>query len=392
MGSKRGVEKIERLRETLYEGMASHGLTGADADTIYARIQAFAGFGFAESHALSFGLLVYASAWLRLHYPAAFLAAMLRAQPMGFYSPQSLVADARRHGVEVLRCDIHRSGARAGLEAQDETAAAPTGDPACLEREQPPVGPFDPTAPLETARHRRDGGWAVRLGFDEVSGISERTAELIVAERDRGGPYRDMNDLVRRTGLTAAQLEALAAAGAFDAFGHTRREALWNAGNAAQDRPEFLAGTVIAVQPPLFSLLSPVEEVMSDLWATGISPDSHPVAHLRDSLRSAGILSSGELATADPGSRVRVAGVVTHRQRPATASGITFVNIEDETGFFNVICTVGFWGRYRRVLRDAPALIVRGTLERSPEGVTNVLADHVEPLGMVATTRSRDFR
>ena len=392
MGSKRGVEKIERLRETLYEGMASHGLTGADADTIYARIQAFAGFGFAESHALSFGLLVYASAWLRLHYPAAFLAAMLRAQPMGFYSPQSLVADARRHGVEVLRCDIHRSGARAGLELQDGATDAPTGDPACLEREQPPVGAFDPTIPLETARHRRDGAWAVRLGFDEVNGISERTAELIVAERERGGAYRDMNDLVRRTGLTAAQLEALAAAGAFDSFGHTRREALWNAGNAAQDRPEFLAGTVIAVQPPLFSLLSPVEEVMSDLWATGISPDSHPVAHLRESLRSAGILSSVDLATAEPGSRVRVAGVVTHRQRPATASGITFVNVEDETGFINVICTVGFWGRYRRILRDAPALIVRGTLERSPEGVTNVLADQVEPLGLAATTRSRDFR
>lgn len=392
MGSKRGVERIERLREKLYAGMAENGITGADADSIYARIQAFAGFGFAESHALSFALLVYASAWLRLHYPAAFLAAMLRAQPMGFYSSQSLVADARRHGVQVLRCDIQRSGVHAVLETPDGVEAAPSGDPACLERDQPPVAPFDRAAPDETARHRRDGAFTVRLGLTEVSGISEKVAELIVAERVRGGAYRDMNDLVRRTGLTTAQLESLAAAGAFESLGLGRREALWNAGNAAQDRPEFLEGTVIAVQPPLFAMPSHVEEVMSDLWATGISPDSHPVAHLRDSLRSADILSSQELMTAESGSRVRVAGVVTHRQRPATASGITFVNLEDETGFVNVICSMGFWGRYRRVVREAPALIVRGTLERSPEGVVNLIADHVEQLGMVPRTRARDFR
>ncbi|MDH6180888.1 error-prone DNA polymerase [Microbacteriaceae bacterium SG_E_30_P1] len=392
MGSKRGVEKIEKLRDKLYAGMKENGITGEAADQIYGGIQAFAGFGFAESHALSFGLLVYASAWLRLHYPGAFLAALLRAQPMGFYSPQSLVADARRHGVEVLRPDIQRSRAGAALEATDSAFLGSTGDPHCLDREQPPVGPFDRSAPFDTNDHRRDGAYAVRLGLDEVSGISDKVAEAIVGERDAHGEFRDMNDLVRRTGLLTAQLEALAAAGAFECFGHTTREAMWNAGNAAQDRPEFLAGSIVAVQPPLFTMPTDVERLMDDLWATGVSTDSHPVAHLRSVLREQGILSADDLTTAESGRRVRVAGVVTHRQRPATASGITFVNLEDETGFVNVICSVGLWGRFRRVVREAPALVIRGMLERSPDGVINVVADHVEQLSMAPQTRSRDFR
>lgn len=390
MGSKRGIEKIEKLRDKLYAGMAANGIHGADADQIYGAIQAFAGFGFAESHALSFGLLVYASAWMRLHYPGAFLAALLRAQPMGFYSPQSLVADARRHGVQVLRPHIQRSGVHAGLEPLIGVPA--TGSDACLEREQPPVGPFERTAHFDTDDHRRDGGYTVRLGLDEVRGIGAPLAKRIVAERDRGGDYRDMHDLVRRTNLTTAQLEVLAAAGAFDGFGLGRREAMWNAGSAAQDRAEFLPHSIVAVQPPLFGMPSPVEEVMSDLWATGLSPDSHPVEHLRPGLEAQGILSAGDLTTAESGRRVRIAGVVTHRQRPATASGITFLNLEDETGLVNVICSVGVWSRHRRVVRDSPALIVRGMLERSTEGVTNVLADHFEPLAMAPRTRSRDFR
>ncbi len=396
MGSKRGVEKIESLREKLYAGMASNGIIGDDADKIYGSIQAFAGFGFAESHALSFGLLVYASAWMRLHYPAAFLAALLRAQPMGFYSPQSLVADARRHGVEVLRPDIQKSGAFAGLEAALPSSASgsrATGMPSCLLHEQPAVDPvFDRKSPDLTHTHRRDGAFAVRLGLDEVTGIGTAVAKKIVAERERGGEYRDMNDLVRRVGLATAQLESLAAAGAFDTFGLGRREAMWNAGNAAQDRAEYLPGSIVAVQPPLFAMPSSVDELMSDLWATGISPDSHPVQHLRSALSSRGVITAAGLATTEPGRRIEIGGVVTHRQRPATASGITFINIEDETGLVNVICSVGVWTRYRRIVRESPALIVRGILERSTEGVTNIIADQFEVLAMAPRTRSRDFR
>jgi len=391
MGSKRGIERIESLRETLYAGMAANGIEPDTADEIYSKIQAFANFGFAESHSLSFALLVYASAWMRLHYPAAFLAALLRAQPMGFYSRQSLVADARRHGVEVLSPDILLSGAQSGLEPLADLAA-PTGRDECLHREQPPVPLFDRSLPADDRSHRRDGNHVVRLGLSEVSGISLELAQRIVADREAAGPFTSMNQLVRRIGLTTAQLEVLATAGAFDSLGLSRREALWNAGSAAQDRAEFLPDSIVAVQPPLFSMPSEAEQLVSDLWATGISPADHAVRHVRPALDRRGVLSAERLATAESGRRVEVGGVVTHRQRPATASGITFVNLEDETGLVNVICSVGVWNRYRRVAREAPALIVRGVLERSAEGVINLLADRLEALPIAARVSSRDFQ
>ncbi|MDQ0575374.1 error-prone DNA polymerase [Agromyces albus] len=408
MGSKRGVEKIERLKSKLYAGMERNGIEPDVADSIYAKIEAFANFGFAESHAISFGLLVYASSWLKLHYPAAFLAALLRAQPMGFYSPQTLTADARRHGVEMLRPDILHSGVHAGLEAVATDAAtgaaaasaddrqrgsrAPSGLDSCIDPAQPPVGRFDRHAPDRSAEHRRDAAFAVRLGLADVSSIGTAVAERIVAERDARGPYRDMADVSRRAALSAEQLEALAAAGAFSGFGLERREALWLAGEAAEDRAEYLQGSVVVVQPPLLPMLTPAEQVVYDLWATGISPDDHPIRHVRERLDERGAIRIDRLQHAETGRRIEVGGVVTHRQRPATASGITFLNIEDESGTLNVIAGVGVWNRYRRVAREAPAMIVRGMLERSPEGVTNLVADRFERLVVSAPGRSRDFR
>lgn len=421
MGSKRGVERIDSLRTKLYEGMARNGLVGQVADDIYAKIQAFANFGFAESHSLSFGLLVYASSWIKLHYPGAFLAGLLRAQPMGFYSPATLTADARRHGVEVRRPDLLRSRAEATLEPLAEggaegpapagpaggaptspaggapvgpasTSPAPTGLDACRDRHQPPVGDFDPAAPDEYAAHRRDGAFAVRLGLAAVKGIGPAVAERIVAERESGGDYRDLRDLVRRTGVTAAQIESLATAGAFDCLGLTRREAIWLAGSAAEDRAEYLPDSLVAVQPPLFADPTSYERLAADLWATGVSTDDHPMTHYRSGLDARGVLTSSELRAHESGRRVEVAGLVTHRQRPATASGVTFINLEDEHGLVNIICSVGVWNRYRRVVRDSPALIVRGMLERSPEGVTNLLADRFEDLRVGVQHQSRDFR
>lgn len=392
MGSKRGVEKIDALKSKLYTGMADNGIVGADADAIYEKIEAFANFGFAESHAISFALLVYVSSWMKLHYPGAFLAALLRAQPMGFYSPRTLTADARRHGVVVRRPDILHSGVFPLLEPIDEAHPGPTGMDPCLVRDQPPFGGFDRSIPLAYDAHRRDAGHAVRLGLAGVTGIGEAVAEHIVAEREARGPYRGLGDLARRVGLTTAQLEALAAGGAFEGFGLNPRQAIWEAGIAAQERPEHLAGIAIAVQPPLLPLLSPAEQLASDLWATGISPDDHPIRFLRPALAARGVRSAESLGTAESGRRIEVGGVVTHRQRPATAAGVTFLNLEDETGLVNVICPVGVWNRYRRVARQAPALIVRGILERSVEGVVNVLADRIEALESPIRTRSRDFR
>ncbi|MEO8262813.1 MAG: helix-hairpin-helix domain-containing protein, partial [Pseudolysinimonas sp.] len=359
----------------------------------YAKIQAFANFGFAESHSLSFALLVYASSWIKLHYPGVFLAGLLRAQPMGFYSPASLTADARRHGVEVRRPDILLSAAEATLERVEERSVhEATGLDSCADRSQPPVGDFDRGALDATSDHRRDGNFAVRLGLAGVTRIGAKVAQKIVDEREAKGAFRSMEDLVRRTGLTRVQLESLATAGAFDSLDLARREALWRAGSAAEDREEFLADSLVTVQPPLFADPTAFETLASDLWATGVSTDDHPLAHFRAVLAPRGVLPSAALKTTESGTRVEVAGLVTHRQRPATASGITFMNLEDEHGLVNVICSMGVWGRYRRVVRDSPALIVRGILERSAEGVTNLLADRFEPLTVPVSHRSRDFQ
>ncbi|MDJ1113117.1 error-prone DNA polymerase [Microbacterium dauci] len=392
MGSKRGIERIDSLKQKLYDGMAENGLVGDAADDIYAKIQAFANFGFAESHSLSFGLLVYASSWLKLHYPAAFLAALLRAQPMGFYSPATLTADARRHGVEVRRPDLHASAVDAAIEPVGDAAAGATGLDVCTHRVQPPIPDFDASLPDESEAHRRDGNFAVRLGLASVTGIGTAMATKIVAERAASGPFRDLRDLVRRTGATTQHLEALSTAGAFESLGISRREGIWLAGDAAQDRLEFLEGSLVSVQPPLFPDQTSYDVLAADLWATGVSTDDHPLTHYRSQLDARGVLTSRGIRTHEVGRRIEVAGLVTHRQRPATASGVTFLNLEDEHGVMNVICSVGVWNRYRRILRDSPALIARGILERSPEGVTNLLADAFDDLRVGVRHRSRDFQ
>jgi len=327
-----------------------------------------------------------------------FLAALLRAQPMGFYSPQSLVHDARRHGVEVLRPDLLRSGVTADLELASPgstTDGRPTGLDSCLadgERTEWVEGTPDPTP-----EHRRDTAYVVRLGLDSVRGIGKAVAERIVAARAER-PFTDEADLSRRAGLDARQLEALATAGVFDgAFGISRRQALWNAGWTETD--EHLPGIRVGVEAPMLPDMNVVETTMADLWATGITPDEHPLGLLRENLRAAGIRSVADTMTAEAGRRVYVAGLVTHRQRPGTAGGVTFLNLEDETGMLNVVCTVGVWRRYRQVAARSAGMVIRGMLERQ-DGVTNLVADRLAPLEEVhpsagralrARHRSRDF-
>lgn len=399
MGSNRGLVRIGALREKLFAGFARNGITGELADALYARIQAFANFGFAESHAISFASLVYASTWLKLHYPAAFLAALLRAQPMGFYSPQSLVADAARHGVITRRPDLLRSGVHAVLEpltdGPSSTALSATGMDYCWSNSWPPpqeTDRFDPDREFDFAVHRRDGGVAVRLGLAGVRGIGEKLAGEIVSSREgEDGPFASLEDLTHRVELTAAQVEALATAGAFDCFGMPRREALWQAGSAAQLGPWRLPAFDDGGQPPLLPDLQAPEETTADLWATGISVDGNPIRHIRTELDERGIVSASGLRSVEHGTRVQVAGVVTHRQRPATANSITFMNLEDETGMINVVCSVGVWARYRRTAQASAALVIRGLVERS-EGVINIVADRFERLPLTIRAMSRDFR
>ncbi|MBX6357435.1 MAG: error-prone DNA polymerase [Micromonosporaceae bacterium] len=379
MGAKRSTARMARLRDRLYRGMAERGITGELADDIYLKLSAFANYGFPESHAISFAYLVYASAWLKRYYPAAFCAALLNAQPMGFYSPQSLVDDARRHGVEVRRPDINASGAKASLESTPQTRWG-------SEPGEPP--------------HRWGlGGPAVRMGLESVRTLGEEVARRIEEERRANGPYRDMPDLARRAGLSTAHLEALATADAFACFGLTRREALWAAGAAAQEavvrragqQVQRLPGTATGTRAPALPGMDEVDTLVADVWATGLSPDRHPAQYLRGQLDRAGAVPIAKLPRIEHGRRVLVGGIVTHRQRPATAGGITFINLEDETGMLNVICSPGLWQRYRKVARTSAALLVRGRLEKH-EGVLNLTADRLDPVTPPVRPRSRDFR
>ncbi|BCL12984.1 error-prone DNA polymerase [Micromonospora sagamiensis] len=371
MGAKRSAERMARIAERLHAGMAERGITGELADDVYRKLSAFASYGFPESHAMSFAYLVYASSWLKRYHPGPFLAALLNAQPMGFYSPQTLVEDARRHGVEVRRPDVNASGAKATLESAPDTRWG--------------SGPGEPPHAWGL------GGPAVRLGLSSVRTLGDGVAERIEAERAAHGPYRDMSDLARRVGLTAAHLEALATADAFACFGLSRREALWAAGAAAQERPDRLPGTVTGVTAPTLPGMDAVDRLVADVWATGLSPESHPARFLRDRLDALGAVPIARLGRIEPGRRIRVGGIVTHRQRPATAGGVTFLNLEDETGMLNVTCSPGLWQRYRRVAKTSNALVVRGILHRH-EGVTSLTADRLDAIDAPVTPSSRDFR
>ncbi|HEX8092970.1 error-prone DNA polymerase [Jatrophihabitans sp.] len=366
MGSKRSEEKMARLRDRLYEGMRANGITGAVADDVYTKIKAFAAFGFAESHSISFAFLVYASSWLKLYYPAAFCAALLNAQPMGFYSPQSLVHDAKRHGVAVRGPDINTSLAPACLQDTEEGESSYVGP-----------GPHQP---------------AVRLGLSSVRAISAELAERIVAEREHGGEFTSITELARRIGLNTTQLEALATAGAFESLGTSRREALWVAGAAADYRPGQLDLPAPSEEhiPALPEMTEP-EQLMADLWATGITRDCYPTALIRERLNSLGVITSRQLRGLPDRTRVTVGGIVTHRQRPATARGVIFVNLEDEFGMINVICDPVVWQRHHRAAVGSGGLLIRGMLERA-DGVLNVLAERIEPLNLGLRTTARDFR
>jgi error-prone DNA polymerase len=233
----------------------------------------------------------------------------------------------------------------------------------------------------------------VRLGIGSVRGIGDDLAVAIAT----GRPYQDMEDLARRVELTLSQLEALATAGVFAGFTGadgeplTRREALWAAGAVAEGGADKLAGIVTGVEAPQLPGMDPREEALADLWATGVAPDGHPTRFVRDDLDRRGVIPASGLLAVGDGTRISVAGVVTHRQRPATAGGTTFLNLEDETGLINVIVSKGCWVRHRKVARSAAALIIRGRLEKS-EGVVNVVAERFEPLPLGTPRRSRDFR
>ncbi len=288
---------------------------------------------------------------------------------MGFYSPQSLIHDAKRHGVEIRKPSLSASLASASLEPGDGPSQCP-----CLDAPQP----------------------AVRLGLSSVRTIGPELAAAIVASRETDGPFTSMADLARRVDMgagAASRVEALATAGAFDVFGGSRRDALWAAGAAATARPGQLdISTCDEAAPPQLPAMTGPEQLIADMWATSMTPDVYPTTLIRPRLAALGIVTAQDLRTIENRTRVTIGGVVTHRQRPATARGVTFLNIEDETGMVNVIVDETVWQRHRRVARESGGLLIRGMLEHTGDGVINLIAERLERLHLGLHTRSRDFR
>jgi len=339
----------------LIAGMTARGYDLDFARRLFAQIKGFGGYGFPESHAASFALLVYVSAWLKCHHPAAFYCALLNSQPMGFYSPSQLAQDARRHGIEVRPLDVMHSDWDHRLE------------------------PIDDAEP------------ALRLGLRLVRGLQQAAALRLVREREQR-PFAGLEDLARRAGLDRGQLAALAAAHALRAFSAHRHRAHWDVAGLEQPAP-LCAGAAAAEPDIVLPAPTVAEDLLADYHSTGLTLGPHPMALLRRHPQLRGCARQRELPTRRNGGFVRIAGLVTGRQRPGTASGVIFLTLEDETGNTNVIVWRDLQIRFRAALLHARLLLVKGVLERR-HGVCHVIAgelvDHSALLPTLAV-RSRDF-
>ena len=356
MSRKRSHDALEAYRERFVEGSLQRGVDAETADKVYDKLVGFSGFGFPKSHAAAFGLLAYQSAWLRHHYPAEFLCALLNAQPMGFYPPATLVRDGQRRGVETRPPEVNISAAKCTVE---------------------------------------DG--AVRIGIDYVNGIGEDDAKAIVEERERSGSFTSVRELAQRTQLSDHGLETLIVAGACDCFGFPRRQLLWQLGlvprsqtvpgSGGEEKQLALPLDPTAATP---ELPEPTvwERMLADYRTTNVSVGIHPLELLRAHLPE-GVLSSRELDCAPDRSQVAVAGMAVARQRPATANGVVFMLIEDEFGPVNLIVPPSVYERHRAIVRGEPLILARGRFERI-ERNQNVLVRSLETLGPLAREISQE--
>ncbi|MCE9534777.1 MAG: error-prone DNA polymerase [Planctomycetes bacterium] len=351
MGAFRRRGIIEAFREKLLTGMHERGYTDDFAQRVYQQICGFGEYGFPESHAASFALLVYVSAWMKCHHPAAFCAAILNSQPMGFYAPAQLVADARKHGVVVLPIDVNHSEWDCTLE----------------------------------------GSQTLRLGFRLVRSLAQRYVDRLVAVRANGS-FQTFSEFVHRTGLRAGALKKLSSADAFGSLQLDRQTTLWR--SLTERGPLTLFDEIDRDEAPAeLPVLSPFKEVLTDYGTAGLTLRQHPISFLRTRLDTLKITPAAELAALDNDRKVKVGGVVLLRQRPSTANGITFVTLEDETGMVNLIVRRAVWERYRKIARRAVAMIAHGRLQRESD-ITHILVNRMEDLSDQLTelaTKSRDF-
>lgn len=345
---------LQGFEQKLVEGMRARGYSERYARQIYKQIEGFGEYGFPESHAASFALLVYVSAWLKCHAPAAFTAALLNSQPLGFYAPAQLVQDARRHGVEVRPVDVDASGWDCSLE--------PGAD-----------------------------GPALRLGLRMVKGLSKRGAERLVEARTTGA-FMDVQDLTRRAGLQRRDLEALTQADALVQLAGQRHQASWAVLGIEAPTP-LLAATTVNEASPLLRLPTEGEAILADYGSLGLTLRRHPLALLRPRLERMAFVTAERVLGLAHGETVRAAGLVITRQRPGTATGVVFVTLEDETGYLNLIVWSSLVDKQRKELLGSRLLGVIGEVQREGE-VVHVLArkleDHTDLLGRLST-QSRDF-
>jgi error-prone DNA polymerase len=372
---------LEHFEQRLVSGMLARGYQREFAERIYQQILGFGEYGFPESHSASFALLVYVSSWIKRHEPAAFLAALLNSQPMGFYAPSQLVQDARRHGVEVLPVDAVVSDWDCALEAVkgDELPVTRSG------------AKNTPSPRVSGERVGVRGRPAVRLGLRMISGFSETAAERILAAR-RERAFDSVEDLARRARLNRRDLKLLASAGALRSLSDHRRLAHWEVAGIERATP-VLGDCPIEESLPQLAPPGEAEELIADYASLGLTLGRHPLALLRPRLARMRLATAAELRGLPHGRPARAAGIVVGRQRPDTASGVIFVTLEDETGSVNVIVWRDLADRQRRELLGSRLMGVHGTLEREGEVVHLIaerLVDHSALLGNLQTT-SRDF-
>ncbi len=382
MGHKRSRERMADICQKMITGMRANGIPEDVAMRIYNQINAFADYGFPESHAASFALIVYGSAYLRHYYAAEYLCAMLNAQPMGFYSAGTLVEDAKRHGVRVLPVDATRSAWDHTLECANGTV----------------VVPHDGVIAVHGASDGRARPPSVRLGFRSIRGLGSQARAKI--ERALGdGPFAGIHDFVQRTGLDRRALRFVAESGALDAFvadephARRRRVALWRVLEAVRGTGGPLALFPEAPVPGGLPPLSAPELTEGDYRLTGLSLNGHPMRHLRPLLVPNGVLTAREATRARDGAKVGVAGLVICRQRPGTAKGFVFLTLEDETGMLNVVVTPQRFERQALLITRSPLLLVRGTLQIE-QNVVNLRGAEFIALGAAAGAehaKSHDF-
>ncbi|HEV8242142.1 MAG TPA: error-prone DNA polymerase [Thermoanaerobaculia bacterium] len=387
MGFKRSVERMEHIERRLREGMAERGIHGATQDSIVTSIKSFALYGFPESHAASFALIAYSSAWLKAYHPTAFLIALLNAYPMGFYHPATLVTDARRHGVEVRPIDVNHSGWKCRWEEREEVAHDGSRS---LRRSAPRDD--DQSVIASAAKRSRSIDshvrGACRLGMKFVRGLRAKVAERIETEQARGR-FRSADDLALRCALHRDELATLAHAGALASLGLTRRQALWQVALASRAAGElFTDGGEMEAASPLPEMTA-FEETRADFDDTEMTTGRHPVTYVRALLDARGVTPAAQVAALPNRKTVRIGGAVIVRQRPGTARGLIFVTLEDETGTIQAAVMPDLIQKHRQVLVRSPGLIIEGVLQKR-DGTVTVKAEKVWPLQMTEVT-SHDF-